>query len=203
MPISDWNFGEKGSVTSWAPTNSPTQTIRTLGQPVIFGFESIRTIGTRFQLVTTKATNFFLRSEKVGLLRSYVFILWEFCLTESFFFCKIDKKLKLMSREPKWELFWPFLQRFNNSIWKDRCLKINDHVCWQLERPHHKKRWTYLMSGIFELNGLSWLSLLGDPFQIIHAWLWAIKLIEMSICFVMTHSKQQPNNEFLTSLSFK
>ena len=61
----------------------------------------------------------------------------------------------------------------------------------------------HLMPGIFELNGLSWLSLLGDPFVIIHAWLWAIKLIEMSICFVMTHSKQQSNNEFVTSLPFK
>ena len=70
MPISDRNFGEKDSVTSCAPTNSPTP-IQTLGQPLIFGFETIRTIGTCIQLVTTKSTNFFRRSEKVGQLRSY------------------------------------------------------------------------------------------------------------------------------------
>ena len=45
MPISDWNLEEKDSVTSCAPTNSPTP-IWTLGQPLMFGFETIRTIGT-------------------------------------------------------------------------------------------------------------------------------------------------------------
>ena len=45
MLISDRNFGEKVSVTSCAPTNSPTP-IRILGQPLIFGFETIQTIGT-------------------------------------------------------------------------------------------------------------------------------------------------------------
>ena len=45
MPICDRNFGEMDSVTSWAPTNSPSQ-IRTLGQPLIFAFETIQTIGT-------------------------------------------------------------------------------------------------------------------------------------------------------------
>ena len=64
------HFGEKESVTSCAPTNSPTP-IRTLGQPLIFGFETIRTIGTYIQLVTAKSTIFFWRSEKVGQLRSY------------------------------------------------------------------------------------------------------------------------------------
>ena len=52
------------SVTSCAPTNSPTP-IWTLGQPLIIGFETIQTIGTCIQLVTNKSTNFFRRSEKV------------------------------------------------------------------------------------------------------------------------------------------
>ena len=71
MPISDQNFGEKDSVTSCAPTNSPTP-IRTLGQPLIFGFETIRTIGTCIQLVTTKSTIFFRSYEKVRQLTSHV-----------------------------------------------------------------------------------------------------------------------------------
>ena len=70
MPISDWNFGEKDSVTSSAPTNSLCP-IQTVAEPLIFGFETIRTIGTCIQLVTTKSTNFFRRSDKVGQLRSY------------------------------------------------------------------------------------------------------------------------------------
>ena len=69
MPISNWNFGEKDSVTSCAPTNSLTP-IPTLGQPLIFGFETIWTVGACIQLVTTKSINFFRRSEKVGQLRS-------------------------------------------------------------------------------------------------------------------------------------
>ena len=71
MPISDWNFREKDSVTSCAPTNSLTP-IQTLGQPLIFGFGTIRTIGTCIQLVSTKSTIFFQRSEKVAQLRTYV-----------------------------------------------------------------------------------------------------------------------------------
>ena len=70
MPISDWNYREKDSVTSCAPTNSPTP-IRTLGQPLILGFETIWTIGTFIQLVTTKLMIFFRRAEKVKQLRSY------------------------------------------------------------------------------------------------------------------------------------
>ena len=70
MPICDRNFKEKDSVTSWAPTNNPSP-IWTLGQPLIFGFETIRTIGTCIQLVTTKSMNFFRTFEKVGPLRSY------------------------------------------------------------------------------------------------------------------------------------
>ena len=66
MPICNRNFGEKDSVTSCAPTNSPTP-IQTLGQPLIFGFETI----TCIQLVTTKSTKFFRRSEEVGQLGSY------------------------------------------------------------------------------------------------------------------------------------
>ena len=65
MSISDWNFGEKDSVTSCAPTNSPTP-IRTLGQPLIFGFETIQTIGICIQSI-----NFFQTFEKIGPLRSY------------------------------------------------------------------------------------------------------------------------------------
>ena len=57
MPISYQNFGEKDSVTSCAPTNSPTP-IQTLEQPLIFGFEILRKLGTCIQLVTTKSTNF-------------------------------------------------------------------------------------------------------------------------------------------------
>ena len=70
MAICDWNFGEKDSVTSCAPTNSPSL-IRTLGQSLIFGFKTIWTIGTCIQLATTKSTNFFRTFEKVGQLRSY------------------------------------------------------------------------------------------------------------------------------------
>ena len=70
MPICYCNFGEKDSVTSWAPTNSPSP-FRTLGQPLIFGFETIRTISTCIQLVTTKFTNYFGTFERVGQLRSY------------------------------------------------------------------------------------------------------------------------------------
>ena len=68
MAICDWNFGEKDSVTSCAPTNSPSL-IRTLGQPLIFGFKTIRTIGTCIQLATSKSTNFLWTFEKVGQLR--------------------------------------------------------------------------------------------------------------------------------------
>ena len=70
MPICYWNFVEKDGVTSCATTNSPTP-IQMLGQPLIFGFETI----TCIQLVTTKSTNFFRRSEKDGQLRSYVFFI--------------------------------------------------------------------------------------------------------------------------------
>ena len=59
MLISNLNFGEKDSVASCAPTNSPSP-IRTLGQPLIFGSETIRTIGTCIQLGTTKSTKKFL-----------------------------------------------------------------------------------------------------------------------------------------------
>ena len=55
--ISNWNFGEKDSVTSCEPTDSKTQ-IRALGQPLIFVFETIRTIGTCIQLVDTKSMIF-------------------------------------------------------------------------------------------------------------------------------------------------
>ena len=55
MPICDRNFGEEDSVTSCAPANSPSP-IQTLGQPLIFGFETIRTIGTCIKLVTAKST---------------------------------------------------------------------------------------------------------------------------------------------------
>ena len=67
MPISDRNFREKDSVTTCAPTNSPTPT-ETLGQPLMagLGFETILTIGTCIQWVTTKAMNFFQSFEKVG-----------------------------------------------------------------------------------------------------------------------------------------
>ena len=70
MPICDRNFGEKDSVTSWAPTNSPSP-IRTFEQPLIFGFETIWTIGTCIQLVTTKSTNFFgdLKYRTIDILR--------------------------------------------------------------------------------------------------------------------------------------
>ena len=70
MPTCDQNFGKKDSVTSCAPTNS-LSLIRTLGQPLIFGLETILTIGTCIQLVTTKSTIFFRTFEKVGQLRSY------------------------------------------------------------------------------------------------------------------------------------
>ena len=73
MSIIDPNFGEKDSATSCAPTNSPTP-IQTLRQPLIFDFETIWTIGTCVQLVNTKSTNFFRRSENVGRLRSYEFL---------------------------------------------------------------------------------------------------------------------------------
>ena len=72
MPISDRNFREKDHVTICGPTNSTTP-IQTFGQPLIIGFEIILTIGTCIQLVTSKSTDFFRRSEKVGQLRSYVF----------------------------------------------------------------------------------------------------------------------------------
>ena len=72
MPIYDRNFREKDSVTSCSPTNSPSP-IWTLGQPLIFGFETIWTIGTCIQLVTTKSMNFFPTFEKVGQLRYYNF----------------------------------------------------------------------------------------------------------------------------------
>ena len=67
MPISDWNFGEKDSVTSCAPTDSKWKN-RTL---IIFVFDYLWSIGTYIKLVTTKSTNFFLTFEKVGQLRSY------------------------------------------------------------------------------------------------------------------------------------
>ena len=75
MPFCNRNFGEKDSVTSCAPTNSPTP-IRTLGQPLIFGFETIQTIGTYIQLVTAKSMNFFQRYVKAGQWRSYAFSKW-------------------------------------------------------------------------------------------------------------------------------
>ena len=57
MPICNRNLREKDIVTCCAPTNSPSP-IRALGQSLIFGFETIRTIGTCMQLVTTQSTNF-------------------------------------------------------------------------------------------------------------------------------------------------
>ena len=45
-------------VTTCTPTNSPTP-IRTLGQSLFFGFETIWTIDTCIQLVTTKSTKNF------------------------------------------------------------------------------------------------------------------------------------------------
>ena len=70
MPICDRNFREKDSVTGCVPTNYLTP-IQILGQPLILGFETIQTIGTCIQLVTTKSTNFFLTFEKVRQLSSY------------------------------------------------------------------------------------------------------------------------------------
>ena len=52
MPISYPNFGEKDSVTSCATYNSPTPNKRS-GQPLIFDFETIGSIGTLIQLFTT------------------------------------------------------------------------------------------------------------------------------------------------------
>ena len=60
MPISDWNFGEKDSVTSCATTDSKLK-IRT---PMIFVFDNLRSMGTSIKLVTTKSSNFFLTFEK-------------------------------------------------------------------------------------------------------------------------------------------
>ena len=65
MPICNQNFGEKDGVTSFTLTNSPSP-IRTLGQPLIFGFETIQTIGICIQSI-----NFFQTFEKIGPLRSY------------------------------------------------------------------------------------------------------------------------------------
>ena len=61
MPISDLNFGEKDNVTSGAPTNSLTPNWRS-GQPMIFVFDDLRSLGTCIQLVTTISPNFFQRS---------------------------------------------------------------------------------------------------------------------------------------------
>ena len=57
MPISDPNFGEKDSVTSCAPSNSPTPNQRS-GQPMIF-FGDLQSMGTCIQLVTTISQNNF------------------------------------------------------------------------------------------------------------------------------------------------
>ena len=75
LPIGNSNFGERDGVISCAPTNSPTPNGRSR-QPLIFGFETIRSIGNRIQLFTTISLNFFRRSEKVGQLRSYVTNCW-------------------------------------------------------------------------------------------------------------------------------
>ena len=71
MPISNCNFGEKDSVTSCVPTNPPTPNQRP-GHPMIFVFDSLRSMGRSIKVVTTKSMNLFLTFEKVGQLRSYV-----------------------------------------------------------------------------------------------------------------------------------
>ena len=50
---------------------STNATCRRSEQPLIFGFEIIRSTGTCIQLFSTISSNFFRRSEKVGQLRSF------------------------------------------------------------------------------------------------------------------------------------
>ena len=58
LPISDPNFEEKESVKSFAPTNSATPNRRS-GQPMIFGFDTIQSMGTCIQLSSTTSSIFF------------------------------------------------------------------------------------------------------------------------------------------------
>ena len=57
-PLAIPNFGEKDSATSCAAYNYPTPNRRS-GQPLIFGFETIRSTGTCIQLFTTTSSIFF------------------------------------------------------------------------------------------------------------------------------------------------
>ena len=57
MPIRDGNFGEKDSLTSCAPTNSPTPKWKSK-HPMIFVFDNLWSMGTCIKLVITKSTNF-------------------------------------------------------------------------------------------------------------------------------------------------
>ena len=58
LPISDPNFEEKESVKSLAPTNSATPNWSS-GQPMIFGFDTIQSMGTCIQLSSTTPSIFF------------------------------------------------------------------------------------------------------------------------------------------------
>ena len=112
MPISDLNFGEKDNVTSCAPTNSLTPNWRS-GQPMIFVFDDLRSLGTCIQLVTTISPNFFQRSWKVGKLRSYI-------LTSilQIIFANIGP------REDIFMQMWTYLMRSCHQLfhrWKCRC----------------------------------------------------------------------------------
>ena len=66
MPISDLKFGEKKSVTSCPIWRS--------GQPMIFVFDDLRSMGTYIQLVTTISLNFFRRSMWMILILGFLLL---------------------------------------------------------------------------------------------------------------------------------